>query len=324
MSRFTQGALSALCGAALWGFSGACAQYLFAHYAISPLFITVTRMLAAGTLFLLLLIARYRERLAAILRDPPSLRRLAVFGGVGLLGSQLTYVIAVAYTNAGTATVLQCLSIVVVMLATCIIMHRLPRAGELVALLCALGATVLIATKGDLGVLNLPLAGLMWGLANAVATAFYIMYPRRLFDAWGSLATTGLGMLAGGIAMLFVWLAVSILAPVVSPAAIELVTFPSLDATGVLVLTLFVFVGTFCAFGLYLHGVSIVGGVAGGLLGAIEPVSATMFSAIWLSTAFTGADWMGLVLMLVTIALVTLGKREQPRPEAPANRQARE
>ena len=85
-------------------------------------------------------------------------------------------------------------------------------------------------------------------------------------------------------------------------------SLPNLDAAGVLVFALFVFVGTFCAFGLYLHGVSIVGGVAGGLLGAIEPVSATLFSAIWLSTAFTGADWVGLVLMLATIFIVTLGR----------------
>ncbi len=55
----------------------------------------------------------------------------------------------------------------------------------------------------------------------------------------------------------------------------------------------------------------IVGGVAGGLLGAIEPVSATLFSALWLGTLFTGADWAGLVLMVVTIAIVSLSKGNQ-------------
>ena len=306
MSRFAQGVLSALLGAGLWGFSGACAQYLFSHYTISPLFITVVRMLCAGTLFLVVLIIRQRDTLRAIIADAGSLRRLTIFGSCGLLGSQLTYVVAVSYTNAGTATVLQCLSIVFVMAATCVLLRQAPRISEVIAFGCAFAATLLIATKGDLGVLNLPLPGLVWGLANAGATAFYIMYPRSLFEKWGSLAVTGLGMLMGGCCALALWVMGSLAAPIAGEQVAAVVTVPALDATGVLVLALFIFVGTFCAFGLYLHGVSIVGGVAGGLLGAIEPVSATLFSAIWLSTLFYPADWIGLVLMVITIAIVTL------------------
>ena len=76
---------------------------------------------------------------------------------------------------------------------------------------------------------------------------------------------------------------------------------------------------TFAAFALYLHGVSIVGSVQGSLLGAIEPVSATAFSALWLGTAFSGADWVGFVLMMAMIFLVTAEK-----PEAAAQRGANE
>ncbi len=310
MSRFAQGVLSALLGAALWGFSGACVQYLFSHYEISPLFVTVVRMLCAGALFLAVLAIRQRDTLRKIAADGRSLRRLAVFGSCGLFGSQVTYVIAVSYTNAGTATVLQCLSIVFVMAATCVMLRQAPRISEIVAFACAFVATLLIATKGDLGVLNLPLAGLVWGIANALATAFYIMYPHGLFEKWGSFAVTGIGMLMGGCCALCLWVLGSLIAPMAGPEVAAVVTVPALDATGVLVLALFVFVGTFCAFGLYLHGVSIVGGVAGGLLGAIEPVSATLFSALWLSTAFLPADWIGLVLMVVTIAIVSLRPRK--------------
>ena len=48
----------------------------------------------------------------------------------------------------------------------------------------------------------------------------------------------------------------------------------------------------------------------GSLLGAIEPVSATAFSALWLGTAFSGADWVGFVLMMAMIFLVTAEKPE--------------
>ena len=41
------------------------------------------------------------------------------------------------------------------------------------------------------------------------------------------------------------------------------------------------------------------------LLGAVEPVSATLFATLWLGTAFTGADLAGCALMIAMIFLVT-------------------
>lgn len=306
MNRFAVGVICALLGASLWGFSGACAQFLFAGYAISPLFLTTVRMLGAGAMFLVVLALTHRDRLRAVFRDRDSLQALFLFGSLGLLLSQLTYVISVAYTNAGTATVLQSLAIVFVMLFTCITARKLPGAGEAVALVCAFAASLFIATKGDFGTLNLPLAGLIWGIVNALSVAFYLIQPRKLFERWGSLPVTGLGMLFGGFTMLAVWIVFGAIAPVLGEQAQQLATIPALDTTGWLVLCLLVLVGTFGAFALYIHGVSVVGSMNGGLLGAAEPVSATLFSALWLGTAFLWADWLGLALMVVTILLVSL------------------
>ncbi|MDO4532258.1 MAG: DMT family transporter [Coriobacteriia bacterium] len=314
MSNFATGIVCALVGASLWGFSGACAQFLFAGYSISPLFLTTVRMLGAGAIFLAVLAIAQRDKLRAIFRDRSSLRALFLFGSVGLLLSQLTYVISVSYTNAGTATVLQSLAIVFVMLFTCFTLRRLPRAGEFIALVCAFTASLLIATKGDLGTLNLPLPGLIWGIVNALSVAYYLIQPRKLFEKWGSLPVTGLGMLFGGFTMLAIWLVFGAAAPALGPQAQALATVPALDAIGWLVLALLVLVGTFGAFALYIHGVSIVGSMNGGLLGAAEPVSATLFSTLWLGTLFTWADWAGLILMVATILLVSLS----PANEKPA------
>ena len=105
--RHLRGVLCALTGAGLWGFSGACAQFLLANYDITPSFITAVRMLGAGAVFLLVLLVRNRAQLAAMLGDRRTLGQLAVFGGVGLFLCQITYTIVIGYTNAGTATVLQ-------------------------------------------------------------------------------------------------------------------------------------------------------------------------------------------------------------------------
>ena len=80
-----------------------------------------------------------------------------------------------------------------------------------------------------------------------------------------------------------------------------------MDAFGWLVLIGgLAFLGTFVSFGLYLRGVAFVGSVTGSLLGAVEPISASVCACVFLGTAFSGFDWAGLVLMLIMLALVTL------------------
>lgn len=301
--RFWRGVIAALVGGAMWGFSGTCAQYLYQHYEIDPLFITWVRMLGSGILFLILLAFTQRAKLRAIAGDRRELGRLALFGIAGLFLCQFTYTTSVNATNAGTATVLQSLNTVFILAATCLMMRRAPRAMELGGLALALIATWLIATKGNLTALMIPPAGLAWGLINAASCTFYIMYPKHLFARWGSLPVTGIGMLIGGIAAVAIWGLGGLwgAAPVV----------PQLGLDGVLVLAAIVVVGTLAAFGLYLHGVSIVGSVKGGLLGTTEPASAMVFAALWLGTMFTWADWIGLVLMVAMIFLVTLsGSKE--------------
>ena len=304
MDRAGLGIACAIVGAALWGFSGACMQYLFEHSQVTSLFITGVRMLGAGILFLALLAVRKRELIKNMLADRESVAQLCVFGSFGLFLCQVTYVVTIGYTNAGTATVLQGLNIVFVLVATCVLARRLPGLRDLTSVALAFAAIVAVATKGDLGVLNIPIEGLAWGIFNAASVAFYIMYPKRLFAKWGSLPVTGLGMFVGGIAVWIVIGAVSALHVLSGGAMGEVFTVPVLDASCMLVLTIVVVLGTFAAFGLYLHGVSIAGSMAGSLLGAIEPISATIFSALWLGTFFAWADWLGLALMVATIVLV--------------------
>lgn len=301
--RFWRGVVAALVGGAMWGFSGTCAQYLYQHYEIDPLFITWVRMLGSGILFLILLAFTQRGKLRAIAGDRRELGRLALFGIAGLFLCQFTYTTSVNATNAGTATVLQSLNTVFILAATCLMMRRAPRAMEIGGLALALVATWLIATKGNLTALMIPPAGLVWGLINAASCTFYIMYPKHLFARWGSLPVTGIGMLIGGIAAVAIWGLGGLWG---APPVV-----PQLGLDGVLVLAAIVVVGTLAAFGLYLHGVSIVGSVKGGLLGTTEPASAMVFAALWLGTMFTWADWIGLVLMVAMIFLVTLsGSKE--------------
>lgn len=294
--RMARGIIATLAGAIAWGFSGTCVQFLFSSSSLDPVLLTAYRQLGAGILFLLILVVRKRDTLRAMFADKRSLVRLLIFGSFGLFLNSTVYSTTISYTNAGTATVLQSLNIIIVLVITCVTQRRGPRALEMAALVCALVATFLIATHGNPTSIVLPLPGLLFGLATAAAATFYTMYPKPLFDLYGSLAVTGIGMLVGGITGFVVWGATGGLAT----------GLPALDAPSLAVIGITIVVGTFAAYGLFLHGISIVGPLWGNMLGAAEPVSATVISALWLATAFSWADWVGLALMVATIFLVAI------------------
>lgn len=298
-NRTVEGVVSTLLGAVAWGFSGTCVQYLFANTEMNALLLTTIRQLGAGLVFLAVLLLRNRDQLRAMVADKPTLRRLAVFGSFGLFLNSTLYAVTISYTNAGTATVLQSLNIVMVLALTCLATRRAPRPLELGALVCAMAATFLIATHGNPGELVMPPLGLAFGIATAAAATFYTMYPKPLFERWGSFAVTGIGMFVGGLTGVVACLATGTVAH----------GLPAVDATGAIVLLVAVLVGTFGAYGLFLHGISLVGPVAGNMLGAAEPVSATVISALWLGTAFAWADWAGLALMVLTIFLIAWQSR---------------
>ena len=299
-SRFVRGVISTLAGAISWGASGTCVQYLFAHSSIDSLLLTSFRQIGAGIVFLAVLLLRQRPQLRAMFADPDTRRRLLIFGTAGLFLNSALYATTISYTNAGTATVLQSLNVPMVLALACIVERRLPRRLEIAALICAALATFLIATGGDPSTLSLPLLGLLFGVATAAASVFYTTYPKPLFERWGSFATTGIGMAVAGVSGLAFWGVTRGLSS----------GFPVLGLDCWAVLGIASFVGTFGAYGLFLHGISIVGPVRGNMLGAAEPVSATVLTALMLNTAFSWADWAGLVLMVATIVLVTLQSAE--------------
>jgi len=296
MNRQVEGIVSTLAGAIAWGLSGTCVQYLFAHSDIDSLLLTALRQTGAGIIFMAVLLLRHRDQLRAIFADPDSVRRLLIFGTAGLFLNSTLYATTISYTNAGTATVLQSLNVPMVLALACIVERRMPRGLEIAALVCAALATFLIATGGDPSTLQLPLLGLLFGIATAAASVFYTSYPKPLFERWGSFATTGIGMAIAGVSgLVFWWLARGVHTG-----------FPAMGLDCWAVLGIAAVVGTFGAYGLFLHGISIVGPVKGNMLGAAEPVSATVITALALGTAFSWADWAGLVLMVATIVLVTL------------------
>lgn len=62
------------------------------------------------------------------------------------------------------------------------------------------------------------------------------------------------------------------------------------------------------AFVSYMEGIKCAGPKRGSLFAAIEPVSATIFSVLFMNVSFGPMDLHGFVLIISTIFLLTLGK----------------
>lgn len=106
MSNSLKGTLLTVVAGIAWGLSGTSGQYLMAH-GTSALVLTNLRLLIAGGILMLLAHATAKDKMLAFLTDKKSLLSLLIFALIGLFLNQFAYLTAIQETNAGTATVLQ-------------------------------------------------------------------------------------------------------------------------------------------------------------------------------------------------------------------------
>lgn len=298
-ARVARGILFAALGGTFWGFSGTCAQLLTTTYGLDPGWIICIRLPFAALLFLAVSAVRERDRLIAAVRDPKTLLGIVLFAIFGILLTQYSYLTAISLTNAGTGTVMERLGLVLLTILVCAMARRLPHVREVVGVLLAVAGTFFIATKGSFDGLTIPPEALVWGFLLACGFVGYTLLPEKLLAKWGSFIVTGLGMLVAGV----------IICAVEQPWSVPVEFSPGMVAA----LAAMVVLGTFLAYLFYLQGVKEAGAMRAGLVGCIEPVAATVFSAVWLKTAVTWADIVGMVLIIGMVVLVTVKPKNEKR-----------
>lgn len=180
------GAGLALAGGVFWGVNATVSKLLMNDYHADPLWIACVRELLAGVVFLVCAGIFTPDKFINSLKDYRSYPRLLLCAFFCVLMVQVSYLKAIDWTNSGTATVLQTLNLLVVLVFVCIMGKRLPGKRESIGVVLAFVGTVLIATGGDLSQLSLPLPGLLWGLTDAVCTSLLAILPIALMAKWGN------------------------------------------------------------------------------------------------------------------------------------------
>jgi drug/metabolite transporter (DMT)-like permease len=296
LSERQQGFALALTSAVLWGVSGACAQYVFQNKGVTIGWLVTVRLLIAGSM--LLSYARWRNRdIWRIWQTQRSAVSLLIFGLLGMLAIQYTYFAAIQYSNAATGTVLQYVGPVLIALYFACVRRRWPTRAEGLAVILAFLGTVLLVTHGDLSALQISAAALFWGLASAVALAFYSIQPERLLEENEATVLVGWGMVIGGLGFC------GVSQPWHVPGMWDVSTLAAV-AFIVLFGTLFAFYG-------YLAAVQKIGPETTSLLACAEPLSAALVSVLWLKVPFGVLDWLGSIFIMATIFLLSRKSRDE-------------
>lgn len=290
MSKTVKGSLMVLLAGIAWGISGVSGQYLMAH-GMDVHLLTSLRLMISGVVLTALVLWRHKEKVIALVTTKKHFKELLIYSLLGLGLNQYAYLMAIRYSNAGTATVLQYLSPILVLIFVSATAKRLPTITESLAILLAILGTVIMACHGDLSHLAISPIGLFWGVFSALTYAYCVIKPVNMIKTWGSLIVIGLAMLMGGVVF-----------PIVTRAW----RYPLMLTAGNLVALIGIIgIGTIFAYTFFLKGASLIGPVKATLLASIEPVASVFFAIVLMKELFYVIDLLGMALILVAVLLIS-------------------
>ncbi|MBB1079286.1 EamA family transporter [Limosilactobacillus sp. STM2_1] len=288
MKQQTKGVLLAAGGASLWGGSGAAAQYLFSTTDITTSWLVALRLLTAGILLTSWSLYKQPRQVRSIISHRANFIILLTFALLGMMNSQLTYFLAVKYSNAPTATVIQYLQPVIIIIWLALAQRKRPRRIDYLSIIIALIGTFYLVTGGHIDKLTLTPPALFWGIWCAFAAALYTMLPRPLLQKFDALTVCGLAMLISGIILIPCLLAYHL---------------PTLTGWQWFLIVYIIIGGTMFSYTMFLQSIRYISPAATGILSAFEPLVATFLAITLLGTHLTLAAIIGSLLILFTTFL---------------------
>lgn len=292
MNDNRKGILYTIIGGICWGLCGVLGKYLFDIKGLNAQWLVSVRLLWAGVLLLLIAYIKEKNSIFQVWKNKRSGISMVVFGIFGMSFCQLSYFLAIQYSNAGTATVLQYTAPVVIMIFYALKERRLPNTKEIIVLVMVSVGTFLLATHGSLDTLTITKQALFWGIMAALTLCIYNIQPRKLLADFGSIPTVGWGMLLGGI----------VLGVIIKPWHV----IGTWDIKTVLAISGVIVIGTMISFCSYLEGVRLIGPVKASLFACVEPLVAMILSIFVTKIPFTGVDLAGMLFILVGVGALSV------------------
>ncbi|MEK9197214.1 MULTISPECIES: EamA family transporter [Bacillales] len=291
-----KGIVLVLIGAVFWGIGGTVSKKLFQQYAIDVDWLVTTRLLIAGVLLLgVQYFTKDRSQIFRVWKNRRVAIPLVIFGLIGMLGVQYTYMASIEHGNAAVATLLQYLAPVMIIIYLLLRKQSILTRGDMLTVSLALLGCFFLLTNGSLSQLSVPPLAIIWGFLSGVALAFYTLYAIPLLKQFDSLVIVGWAMIIGGIAL-------SLIHP---PWQINLSNF-TLDTY--LYLVFVIIFGTMIAFWFYIESLQSLAPKESSLLGSVEPLAAVLTTVFWLKEPFGIYQWLGTLFIMIMIVILAMNK----------------
>jgi len=286
-----------IAGAVLWGMSGTVAQKLFQQAAIDVNGLVTTRLLIAGVLLLAVqFFLKDRSQIWGVWKKRTTAFHLIVFGLIGTLSVQYTYMASINYGNTAVATLLQYLAPVMIIIYLILRKQLVLTRTDLLTVLLALVGCFFLLTDGSIAALSVPAPAIVWGILSGLTLAFYTLYAVPLLKQFDSLIIVGWAMIIGGVSL-------------------SLIHPPwRTDFTGMTVETCFylffvIVCGTMLAYWFYIESLQGLSPKESSLFGSLEPLAAVLSTVIWLKEPFGFFQWIGAFCMMGMIFVLALSNR---------------
>lgn len=293
----SKGIALALVAAVLWGVSGTFGQFIFQQRDINVEWMITVRLLLSGSLLLLTSVIKNGSAVFNMFRNRKDMLQLFTFSIIGMLAVQYTYFAAIKHSNAATATILQYIGPVIIVIYLAVKERRMPLAKEIIAILLAVLGTFLLVTHGDISTLHISPLAFFLGIASAIALAIYTLQPVELLKKHDAASIVGWGMLIAGIVFSFVH----------PPWKIS----GQWDDATYISIAFIILLGTVIPFHSYLTAVNIIGGAKTSLLASAEPLSATLIAVWWLQVPFGNIDYIGSACIISTIFILSYDRKRK-------------
>jgi len=301
------GLLLVILGAIFWGVGGTVSQKLFQQFDISVNWLVTIRLLLAGIALLAIqFFKKERSQIINVWKQKRSSVQLIIFGLLGMLAVQYTYMASISHGNAAVATLLQYLAPVMIIIYTVFRRQAVLTGQDVITVCLALIGSFLLLTNGSISKLSVPLPAIIWGVLSGVALAFYTLYAVPLIKQFGSLVIVGWAMFIGGVALSFIH----------PPWRIPIASF---NFEVVMYLIFVILFGTMLAFWFYIESLQSLEPKETSLLGSLEPLAAVLTTVFWLKVPFGFFQWIGTLCMISMICILALGKKPEPKKSYSTN-----
>lgn len=290
-----KGIILVMTGAIFWGIGGTVSKKLF-QSGIDIDWLVTTRLLIAG--FLLLTVqfsGKERSQIFKVWKSKKAALQLIIFGLLGMLAVQYTYMASIKHGNAAVATLLQYLAPTMIIVYLLLRKQTVLTRQDLFTVSLALIGCFFLLTNGSISQLSVPTLAIVWGILSGVALAFYTLYAIPLLKQFDSLVIVGWAMIIGGLALSFVH----------PPWQIDL---RSLSLETYLYLIFVILFGTMIAFWFYIESLQSLIPKESSLLGSIEPLAAVLTTVFWLKEPFGLYQWIGTACIIAMILIMALNK----------------